>query len=107
LDSITASEALANYGAKDKNLQYITAADKKTFDLSDDLLEYYNNLLPHYQYARTLFGQDMKKFLEDSYGGERSHNYIHNNFRAILNDGTYSITSLIFFPYHSWIDAQV
>lgn len=49
----------------------------------------------------------MKKYTEDSYGGERSHNYMHNNLRVILNDGTYSVTSLLFWPYHSWIDAQV
>lgn len=49
----------------------------------------------------------MKRYIEDSYGGERSHNYMHNNLRDILNDGTYSVTSLLFWPYHSWIDAQV
>lgn len=38
---------------------------------------------------------------------EGSHNTMHNNFGTVLNNSVYSVTSLVFYPYHSWIDAQV
>ncbi len=67
----------------------------------------YNNILPHVQYARTLKPSlNFKDFLQDN-SMESSHNSMHNNFGPILNNSVYSITSLIFFPYHSWIDAQL
>lgn len=36
-----------------------------------------------------------------------SHNFMHNNFGFILMDSVFSVTSLIFYPYHSWIDLQM
>lgn len=32
---------------------------------------------------------------------------MHNNFGNIMSNAAYSVTSLIFYPYHSWIDAMV
>jgi hypothetical protein len=31
---------------------------------------------------------------------------MHNNNGYILNDGAFSVTNLLFYPYHSWIDAM-
>jgi hypothetical protein len=49
----------------------------------------------------------MSEFLEGSKGIEVSHNTIHNNFGYILNDASFSVNSLVFYPYHSAIDAMI
>lgn len=72
------------------------------------MVEGYNMLVPHYQYGYALFNNTMKEFLEDwTIGVELSHDYEHDLFRLILNDGSFSVTSLLFWPYHSWVDAQI
>lgn len=38
---------------------------------------------------------------------EVSHDNGHDYFGFILNDGNFSITSFIFWPYHSWIDYAI
>ena len=106
LNSVTPDESLANYGARSKNLQYITKEEQDKYNLSDDLVKYYNSLLPHYQYAEALFKNNMEEFIGGR-TGEISHNYMHNNFKWILSDATFSVTSLVFITYHSWIDAQI
>lgn len=32
---------------------------------------------------------------------------MHNNFNYILSDAAFSVTSLLFWTYHSWIDLQI
>jgi hypothetical protein len=32
---------------------------------------------------------------------------MHNWLRVIMNEDNFSLTSLVFWPYHSWIDAQI
>lgn len=52
----------------------------------------------------------MSRFIEDPKerrSVEAAHNFMHNNFGYILNDSNFSVSSLIFYPYHSWIDAMV
>lgn len=107
VNNITVDEALARYGAKSKNLQYISPEDQAKYNLSPEVVNNYNINIPHYQYAYALFNLDMKDFIESSYGGERSHNFLHNNFGYILSDASFSVTSLLFWTYHSWIDLQI
>lgn len=67
--------------------------------------------MPHYQLARALFDpkvNDIKSFFfEHSVGYERSHDFMHNLQRAMLSDSFFSVTTLMFWPYHSWIDAEL
>lgn len=49
----------------------------------------------------------MKGFIESNKGVEVSHNTLHNNFGYILSDPSFSVTSFVFWPYHSWIDLQI
>lgn len=64
---------------------------------------------PHYQYAYALFAYNMKNFVEGTgyKGVQRSHNTMHNNFGYIMQDAAYSVTTLLFYTYHSWIDAMI
>jgi len=82
--------------------------------------EYYNTLLPHYQFAYA-YAKSEKSFIGSYLGGvstasvntdyqrkmEQSHNTMHNNSCFIMSDPNFSLTNLIFFPYHSWIDYQL
>lgn len=38
---------------------------------------------------------------------EVAHDNGHDYFGFILNDGNFSVTSFIFWPYHSWIDYAI
>lgn len=38
---------------------------------------------------------------------EVSHDNGHDYFGFILNDANFSVTSFIFWPYHSWIDYAI
>jgi hypothetical protein len=38
---------------------------------------------------------------------ETSHNQMHNYFQLMMCDATFSVTSFIFWPYHSWIDLEI
>ncbi len=38
---------------------------------------------------------------------EVSHDYGHDYFGFILNDGNFSITSFIFWAYHGWVDYAI
>ncbi len=109
VNAIKTDESLTNYGAKSKNMQYISNQERSTFNIPKDYAANYNFQLPHYQYAYALFAKDMKGFLQpkDERGVELSHNTMHNNFGYLLQDATYSVTSLLFYPYHSWIDAMI
>jgi hypothetical protein len=109
LNPITKDQSLTGYGSKSKNAEYISLAET-TGDVTPDLRNSYNLQLPHYQFASSIFDPnvDFKTFLLfPQKGFEVSHNTMHNNFGPILNDATFSITSLVFFPYHIWIDAQL
>ena len=78
---------------------------KKNKPITNNYRNSYNEILPHIQYAQTLLPTlKFKDFLINK-SLEVSHNTMHNNFGLILQNPVYSITSLIFFPYHSWIDA--
>jgi hypothetical protein len=111
INSISQDEILANYGAKSKNLQYITEAERKLNKLSNTYVENYNESLPHYQYAYALFNSPISTFFynpqKPADGIEKSHNLIHNNYQTIMNDATYSVNSLSFWPYHSGIDLLI
>ena len=95
-------------------MQYITKEQKKilTDNGKDDgsWIENYNSKLPHYQYARILYGP-MSQFIKYAGKGNKSiqlpHNCIHNYYGFLLNDASYSVMNLLFYPYHSWIDAMV
>lgn len=71
----------------------------------------YNTLVPHYQLAFALFNSDFNtfvKYLESDYrNNERPHNTLHNNMHFSMNNDFYSLTNMMFFPYHSWIDIQI
>jgi hypothetical protein len=108
LDNIKASETLANYGSIAKNLQYISSTDQNQFHITDEAAMSYNMMIPHYQFAYALFNTNLKTFIEDwRIGLELSHDYEHDLFRSILNDPSFSVTTFLFWPYHSWIDAQI
>ena len=71
----------------------------------------YNMALPHFQYAAALFkdsNQFFKHYVSTYERGETSmencHNTAHNNLQRFMSDSSFSITHLIFYLYHSWID---
>lgn len=69
VNNVTADESEARYGAKSKNLQYITAEEQAKYGLTAEMVNNYNINIPHYQYAYALFNLNMKDFIESSFGG--------------------------------------
>jgi hypothetical protein len=72
----------------------------------------YNNMLPHYQIGYALLNERFNDYVEylAPYTGksnERSHATMHNKLHFSMADGLYSLTNLMFFPYHTWIDVQI
>ena len=64
----------------------------------------YNNMIPHFQYADAYFtNKSVKNFFRDT-EFEKSHDYMHDNLRFVFSDARFSLTSLLFFPYHAWVD---
>ena len=72
----------------------------------------YNKVLPHFQYAYSLFKEPNTFFrnyistFNQAYDNsmENSHNTIHNNLQRFMSDAQLSITHPIFFLFHSWVD---
>jgi hypothetical protein len=105
---IPANELLSNYGAKSQNTQYITEEEQEKYNLTQLYTVTYNNNLPHYQYAYSLFTNNITDFFQTpSIGVEKSHDYMHDLNRLIMADSSFSVNSLIFWPYHGWIDAII
>lgn len=116
LNNIQPSDSQVVYGSASKGLQFISNTDKKNIRqkfgisaITDNQQQSYNTFLPHYVFALALFKSSLKGFLtnEDAVGGEASHGMMHLWLGSVLDHGSFSITSLLFFPYHGWIDAQV
>jgi hypothetical protein len=110
-------EILTNYGGrfdkagKEYNMQYFTSKELQD-SVTDVNKVNYNNFLPHYQLGYALYHEDYQSladYLDPTTGKslERSHNTMHNNMHFIMMDDNYSLTNLVFFLYHSWIDAQL
>jgi hypothetical protein len=108
LSPITKNQSLTAYGSKAKQAHYISIADQKASRrISNELRKSYNSTLPHYVFCQGLDKTvSFSQFLLNS-GFEGSHAIMHNNFGPILHNPVFSITSLIFFPYHIWIDTQL
>ena len=72
----------------------------------------YNKTLPHFQYSYSLFKRSntfIKNYIStynQAYDNslENCHNYMHNNLQLFMSDAQISITNLLFFLYHAWID---
>ena len=47
------------------------------------------------------------KGLNSSHNNEWSHATMHNHLHFTMVDGNFSLSNLLFFPYHSWIDIQL
>ena len=77
-----------------------------------ELKPIYNEKIPHYQLAYALYNKNTKKFnkyIDPSIhlNNEATHNKMHNmNFFSMIDDN-FSLTNLMFFPYHSWIDTHL
>ena len=68
--------------------------------------------MPHYRVGYALYNYKnnrLSEFLLGPTGGglEAPHAIMHNNMHFSMNHGLFSITNLMFFPYHSWIDAML
>ena len=108
LNSITEDESLSIYGSETKNTQYITPAQQGANGLDPAYVIAYNNSVLHYQYANALYNTTIENFFKaPSEGIEVPHDNGHDYFGFILNDGNFSVTSFIFWPYHSWIDYAI
>jgi hypothetical protein len=59
-------ELLTNYGAKSKKLHYITEKERIVSGLSTGFVEFYNNNIPHYQYAKAFFNTNIKQFFGEN-----------------------------------------
>jgi hypothetical protein len=93
------------YGALSRKHHYISEEEMVRLKLNLEDVRNYNENLPHYQYAHALFN-NMSEFFLKGKSIERSHNAMHNNHSFILDDGSFSVTNLLFYSYHSWIDAM-
>lgn len=69
-------------------------------------------MIPHYQLGYALFNNQYKSLIDylnpqSGKSFENSHNTMHNNMHFSMMDDNYSISNLLFFLYHSWIDIQL
>lgn len=69
-------------------------------------------MLPYYQLGYALYNETyfskLTEFMSPKHdsatGFERSHNTMHNNFFFCMTDANLSITNLMFYCFHSWVD---
>jgi hypothetical protein len=71
-------------------------------------------IIGYWLYGRALktLSSDFIKFcttknVSDDFSMENAHNILHNNQGYIIRDAQYSITSPIFFAFHSCIDLML
>ena len=92
-------------------MQYFKAEELTGNKFQDADKSSYNRMLPHYQLGYALYNKDFDSFInfiDPQYRGiEVPHNTMHNNMHFAMIDGNFSLANLMFFPYHSWIDAQL
>ena len=86
-------------------MQYITKDEQNNLKMDPSFVSNFNRNNVCYAYAKALFS-NIKVCLRDK-EIEWSHDEIHNYFQMMMQDTNFSITSFIFFPYHSWIDLSV
>ena len=72
----------------------------------------YNEVLPHYCLGLSLFTSDNSDFIQylesyNAFGLERSHDFMHSRLHFSMSDSRFSISNLLFYMFHSWIDVQV
>lgn len=101
-----------NKDGKPYNFHYIEINKDEARDYNYAAKVTYNQMLPHYQLGYALLNQQFASLLDyiDPTSGkaiENSHNTMHNNMHFSMIDGNFSLTNLMFFCYHSWIDLQL
>ena len=106
---LSPEELLNSYGARSVNFHYLNQSE---IEPGKEIGSYvYNSVIPHYQLAASLFSPntaDLLSYLNyKKLGYEIPHNYLHSVQKGIFLDGAFSLSYILFFPFHSWIDAML
>lgn len=113
------NELFINLGAKrsasgmNKEGQYFSSEEideEADISIQQNKL-FYNNSLAHFQLGYALYNHDFKDFVrflgpKNGQPFDLSSDFV-NNLHYTMIDGPYNASNLLFFPYHSWVDAQL
>ena len=93
-------------------MQYLKTSEMTGDDETDPNRVNYNNFMPHYQLGYALYYNDflsLVDYLNPTSGKslERPHNTMHNNMHFSMMDDNFSLTNVVFFLYHGWIDVML
>ena len=107
--SLSRQEFLTSYGARSVNAHFLNLSEIEPEDRVGSYV--YNSLLTSYRVAQSLFSPttaSLVSYLDwQVLGYEVPHGTLHRYTQGIFLDGDFSVSSLLFFPFHSWIDAML
>ena len=105
--------ANVNYNGQVYNLQYFNQAELNQ-ELSESVRYYkmmYNDSLAYYQQGFAIFNHQVEQFMAFmSPGNGMSYDQIsiaQQTLSYSMVDGQFGAYNLLFFPYHTWVDATM